>query len=374
LGQPFVFNPSPDHHSLVFRKANSMTHVAYVPLLKARQGELSALAEVDSIGRNRITPLIDVAPWAPTDKAPTVLSFIEGMVERLRVGWSQTGPVWLDTSQIGASAYTQGDPHSIIMRAVDESGLKLVPVVRPDPRELDRVAEIGIANGICVRLRPSDFAGDVGEAIAKIIDAAGVGASLTDVIVDLGAVDERADETAFFAARQMLLALPHPAKLRSIVLAASSFPVDLSAIPGHGETYVRRGEWALWKRIRDKVPFTISFGDYGISHPAFPGPVKRSPPPSVRYTTPEDYYLVKRRAAMEEGEEPRRDLARDLITTPEYRQYGPEFSWGDAEIMRYAEKQERGPRGSGWGGGMEWRKIGTSHHLAVVVYDLSTLV
>lgn len=350
-----------------------MAHPIYVPLLKARRGELSALAEVNSIGRNSITPLVDVGPWAATEDSLAFSTFANQLVESLETGWSESGPVWLDTSLIGDRTDAHVDRHRTIMQAAAGSGLRLVPVVRPDLAELGRVEAIGFDNGICVRLRPADFAGDAGEAAARVAEAAGVPCGRTDVIIDLGAVDERADETAFFAARQMLLALARPAELRSVILAASSFPVDLSAIRGRGETHLRRGEWALWKRVRDAVPFAVSFGDYGISHPAFSAPVRRGPPPSVRYTTGETYFLVKRRPATEEGEEPWRDLARYLVTRAEYQRYGPDFSWGDGEIMRYAKKEERSPGGTGWGGGMQWRKIGTSHHLAVVVQDLRTL-
>ncbi|HST61815.1 MAG TPA: hypothetical protein VLK84_24155, partial [Longimicrobium sp.] len=164
---------------------------------------------------------------------------------------------------------------------------------------------------------------------------------------------------------------PNPRGWRSVVLAASSFPENLAMITGAGEARRRRGEWALWRRVLtgSDLGFEVQFGDYAVSHPAFPA-VGRAGPPSLRYTAGDAFFLVKRKGPTETQPFPYRDLARYVVGTPEYLRYGPSFSWGDGELARLAAQEEKGKGGKGWGGGKEWRKIGTSHHLAVVVQDL----
>src|SRR5262245_58798325 len=104
----------------------------YVPILKAKAGEIGALREVDSMGRNTINPMIDVAPWTPTENAPRPRRFVEGLASGLAVAWAQTGPVYLDFSLIGSAAYADGDPHQFDATIAAEAGLRLVPVIRPN--------------------------------------------------------------------------------------------------------------------------------------------------------------------------------------------------------------------------------------------------
>ncbi|HEX8393503.1 MAG TPA: hypothetical protein VF665_14260 [Longimicrobium sp.] len=352
-------------------------HPTYTPILKARWGELRALAEVDSAGRNTITPLIDVPPLPQADPddaeegdpAPRRNPF-PTMAERLSGAWAQTGPVWIDTGALGPDDYEFGDPHGYFVREAADSGLRLVPVVRSNPRSAERISSLGFRNGVVARLRSADFAVQVSDVLARVASDTGVVAADTDILIDLGSVPADAGESTYFTARQMLLALP-PRGWRSVTLAASTFPENLGMITGAGEARLPRGEWALWRRIRARSDwgFEVQFGDYGVSHPAFPA-FGRTGPPSLRYTAGDVFLLVKRRRASETQPFPYRDLARYVVSTPEYQRYGPSFSWGDGELARLAAQLEKGKGGKGWGGAKEWRKIGTSHHLAVVVQDI----
>jgi len=343
----------------------------YVPILKARSGELGALREVQPLERNRIIPFLDVAPWAPTSEDARPGRPFTRLVGRLASAWAESGRVLIDTSQAGAAAYEDGDPHHILARGVTEDGLRIVPVIAPHASELARVHPLLLGNGLAIRLRPANFATPPEPALSSVLAAAGVTPHDVDLVVDLGAVRSDADESSYFAAVQMLAAVAPLGAWRTLTLAASSFPVDLRAIPGSGETRVRRGEWALWRRVREArvIPAAINFGDYGVSHPDFPAGPMFQAPPNVRYTTVHEYFIAKRRKRARPGEEPGRELARFLVGTPEYQAYGPGFSWGDEEIARYAAKETK-ERGSGWGGPTEWRKIGTSHHLAVVAAEI----
>src|ERR1700741_71416 len=170
-------------------------HPTYTPILKARWGELKALAEVRSGGRNTITPLIDVPPLPQADPedaeegepTPRKNPF-DRMAAQLSTAWAQTGPVWIDTGALGPDDYEFGDPHGYFAREAEDSGVRLVPVVRGAPGSAERVATLGFRHGAVARLRPADFASGVGDVLARIATDTGVGVSDTDIIVDLASV------------------------------------------------------------------------------------------------------------------------------------------------------------------------------------------
>lgn len=289
----------------------------YTPILKARWGELKALAEVDSAGRNAITPLIDVPPLSQADPdegdVGETRNIYDGMGGQLSAAWAQTGPLWIDTGALRPEDYRLGDPHAYLAREAEESGLRLVPVVRGTPGSAERVSTLGFGDGVVVRLHASDFGAGLRDVLARVAADTGVRPGDTDIVVDLGAVGGDAGESSCSTARQMLLALPNPRGWRSVVLAASSFPQDLRMITGAGEARVRRAEWLLWRRLRTRDPgFEVRFGDYAISHPAFPRG-RRGGPPSLRYTAADAFFLLKRRKPAEGQPFPYRDLARYVV-------------------------------------------------------------
>jgi hypothetical protein len=107
------------------------------------------------------------------------------------------------------------------------------------------------------------------------------------------------------------------------------------------------------------------FGDYGIAHPA-PSEVDpriMRPSASIRYTTEEHWIVPKGRNLRAHGFDQFHAVCESLIKRDDYS--GRDFSWGDEFIWNCAH------RGSGPGNLTTWRKVGTSHHLAFVVRQIS---
>jgi len=109
------------------------------------------------------------------------------------------------------------------------------------------------------------------------------------------------------------------------------------------------------------------FGDYAIAHPD-PGEVDpriMKASASVRYTTEDHWIVPKGRNLRGHGYDQFFSVCEALIERDEYSGCG--FSWGDQYIWDCAHRL-KGP-----GNLTTWRKVGTSHHLAFVVDQLSRL-
>jgi hypothetical protein len=89
------------------------------------------------------------------------------------------------------------------------------------------------------------------------------------------------------------------------------------------------------------------------------------PSASIRYTTDENWLVVKGKNLRDYSFDEFYYVCRDLIARPEY--CGPAFSWGDWYINECANVRE-GP-----GNLTTWRKVGTSHHLAFVANQIANL-
>ncbi|MGI0086305.1 MAG: beta family protein, partial [Nitrososphaerales archaeon] len=86
-----------------------------------------------------------------------------------------------------------------------------------------------------------------------------------------------------------------------------------------------------------------------------------------RYATQEDWLIWKGANVFKDpdGYGQFLDICRDLITKAEYS--GPDFSWGDAEIF------EKATNGGSPGNAETWRRIGTNHHIEMVLAQIASL-
>lgn len=352
-------------------------HTHYVPILKGKRGEFGALENVEAWRRPYITPFVDLTPPPNTGKFAGDLTGHtrdqgQQLAKCLGVDWRVLVDVLLLAPASQAAALR------VIGDDLWERGGAMVPVTgtrRPAAyqAEVRRIAERN-GMGVCVRLQGADLggtelAGDL-DALEAALD---VKPKDTDLILDFGAILPGSDQPAFLSAYAALSMLPSPQAWRTVTLAASVFPLDLSLITTvPGDALIPRTEWAVWQRVvaaGGGLPRLPSFGDYAISHPELRQLTTDKPtiPISVRYTTP-NAFLVRKEGTMRKlrGAGFLR-LAQWLIAHPLY--YGASFSVGDATVDEIAGERTKGR----YGNAETWRKIGTSHHLAVVADDMRSL-
>lgn len=227
--------------------------------------------------------------------------------------------------------------------------------------------------GACVRLLVEDFEEDIdleAEVDRLLSGLGGIDPTSIDLVVDLEDLGPEANR-AVLVARSVFSMIPQKDQWRRMILAAASFPEDLSDLGAATTSTIPRREWELWKTLQRRPNILprrdLIFGDYAIAHPV---PKELDPrimqmSASIRYTTPDDWLVVKGRNVRQYGFDQYFELCKTLIGGPEYS--GRDFSWGD----RYIDDCANGMTGPG--NATTWRKVGTNHHLTLVTRELAKL-
>jgi len=168
----------------------------------------------------------------------------------------------------------------------------------------------------------------------------------------------------------------------NVILAGGAFPEDMTPYRFDAEINSEaRHDWIGWsthaKASQKNFP---SYGDYTIRHPIYNESVlKYTPSTTIKYTLPDKWQFFKGRARSNVDY---LTYAKSLRTLPDYKQYGPDFSYGDKYINEkgiycdeYLILQEKNPEKKipGTGRTEDWLRAGINHHIAVVVDQLARL-
>ncbi|MBE0611090.1 MAG: beta family protein [Dehalococcoidia bacterium] len=353
----------------------------YVPILKGKEGEFSALRDLSSQTRSRTTPVVEVPP-TPWDyfndtEQRTLDDHVHRVATRLAACWGTASELCVDLELVGDGPMADGrHPVQAFLDTARRVGLMAVPVTSLGrSAEHQRAVQEAIQTdrrGVCLRFESDGFEAlaDMGGAITDLVRGFGVKPSDVDALLDFGAILPSQGSQIALAARSLVLTLPSCGDWRTLTFAASSFPENLTAIGPDSIASIARAEWTAWTsliRHGGTLPRIPRFADYGVSHPA---PVDVDPrimqmSANIRYTTDTDWLIVKGRAVKRQGFEQFHDLSELVCALPEFK--GGSYSWGDAYIQRCASRNE-GP-----GNATTWRRVGTTHHLTLVAEQVANL-
>lgn len=351
----------------------------YVPILKGKQGEYRALARLSEKDRLKMTPLIDVPflPWDHRNKRPKksyeqYLASVEVQIER---SWGVNRRIMVDLYYVEEGA-TIGDGRHPLTFFFDNARMRNLHVI--PATGLDRAVDYQDAvakaisvdcRGFCLRLTSEDLEDleRLRADLANLLSRLNASGESVDLILDFRDLQIEDTSNTVQMAVEAVRQLPNIQQWRTLTLAASGFPRDLSGMrPATVERFPRT-ELILWEGVMSqgnlpRVPF---FGDYGITHPDLldidPRTMRMSA--NLRYTLEGEWIVFKGRGVRREGRSQFKQLCRDLIHRREYK--GSDFSWGD-EYIALCAADAAGP-----GNATTWREIGTSHHLALVSRHVS---
>jgi hypothetical protein len=356
----------------------------YIPILKAKEGEIAALESLRPDIRPLLMPLLEI-PAIPYDyksnrPSKTLHDHVISLPDRIvKCGFSGRmyfHLAWFDENGNTHELATEADA---LLQKCTAIGLSVIPVLsRKSSDQYVRAAASYSTRknvGMCIRLRLSDFDEevDLDSDIELLLKQLGVDdATEIDLIVDLGDLGSESSR-ALHVARSIFAILPRKLQndWRRLVLVASSFPIDLSDVDRDETVLIPRHEWNLWKALQRKpngLPRKdLIFGDYAISNPISKelDPTKMRMSANIRYTVDDSWLVMKGRSVREHGFSQYFELSEALVKRKEYQ--GRNFSWGDAFIDDCAEAM-KGP-----GNATTWRKVGVNHHLTFVTKQLSSL-
>jgi hypothetical protein len=347
----------------------------YVPIVKAKRGEMQALGQASNEARQGLTPLIE-APFLDAADAEegTITPVLRRLPGILNGACGHERPFFLDLGLVASEPALANGEHPVehVFSRTREQGLLAIPVtdLRRDQGFQDAIDEVVAADGrgLCVRLDPEDF-DDIDAALDEVDEfmaRRGLTPQLVDLVLDFGDIEPRQAGSLGLVAAGLISPLRHLLDWRTLTLAATSFP-RVADFGAESINTAPRAEWALWDRLRSRgLPRVPTFSDYGITgtQTGEPGTASMfAPSPNLRYSTESDYLIYKARHPRH-GYDQFNALCAQLVSRPEYR--GEDFSAGDGYIGRCA----RGTDGPG--NAAKWLEAGTSHHLAVVTTQLAT--
>lgn len=352
----------------------------YVPILKGKEGEFSALRDVSARTRSLTTPLVEVppTPWDYfNDTEPRTLDeHLDRVATRLAACWGPTAELFVDLELVGDGPMADGrHPLQAFLDTARRVGLLATPVTSlgrsADYQRAVQEAVRTDGRGVCLRFEADDFEAlaDMRDAISDLLAELGIKPSDVDALLDFSTILPGQGPQIALAARSIILTMPSVVDWRTLTFAASSFPENLTAVGPESTASIPRAEWNAWTslvRHGRALPRIPQFADYGVSHPVLfdldPRVMQMSA--NIRYTTPTDWVIVKGRAVKRQGFEQYHDLSQRICALPEFR--GGSYSWGDAYIERCANRND-GP-----GNATTWRRVGTTHHLTLVAEQVAS--
>lgn len=352
-----------------------MRSATYLPILKGKQGEFTALRELEPT--EAMSPLIEIpkVPWDFDADAPECS--VEEHVARFSKAIGRARPSCANLL-FDAGLLEDEGPNACsgalrqILENLSSSGRPAIPVTgleRPSKyQQTIRAAHQRDGAGCCIRLEREDLFDPVAlkTELAEVLKATAVPPEESDLVVDFKTISEDSEAADLALMRAILPELPLLHSWRSFWLAGTAFPEFLTNVPTNSTRYLRRVEWTIWSTLLTSLSSTRvpRFSDYGIAHPAnldF-NPRKMRPSVNLRYTVEDHWFVLKARSARDFGNDQFKSLCAKLVETSEF--YGADFSWGDAFIW------SRAKLGGTPGNASTWRKVGNSHHFQVALAQI----
>lgn len=227
--------------------------------------------------------------------------------------------------------------------------------------------------GACVRLVEENFESVymTGNSLDVFMAHERLEPENIDVVLDMRSIVQKPLQQLGIRMREILNGLRLRCSWRSLILAGSNFPKDVTEIKRHTSVNISRAEYRLWLGLneREDAWSILRFGDYGIVFPEFAdrqwGGANINA--KIRYTCDSDWLVLRGCSLKEDGyaiQYP--ELARKLIGEIGY--CGESFSWGDSYIYRCA----RGLVGPG--NLSTWVAVDTCHHLELVSAQIYSAV
>ncbi|MCA1226601.1 beta family protein [Saccharopolyspora sp. 6M] len=337
-------------------------------VLRAKQGEFAALHAVDERAHvERVQPLLEFIPNGSTpagqlDGAEAVARRLHGLGRTIMVDAAEvTGAPGFGAGPVGAL----GELADRLAHPVDlfdeQVPVPFIPVVRgtATAAELPALGRLCQELGAGGALRIGTAAADQ-DVVERLLDRLRVVPADLDLIVDLGYLPELPARVVDRAAAAVGAATGC-GPFRSVSVLSGSIPRSLDRTSLWEQPRV---EERLWRSMVEDGRTDLRLGDYGIAHPVI-GEGYRSKHVALRYSCPDHWLYSREREPVADGaveaESGRartvRSVCRNLVESDGYA--GPEFSWGDREILDAAEG-----RGSGLGATSKPPALATSHHLA----------
>jgi hypothetical protein len=341
--------------------------VLYVPIIKSKRGEFSALRLLQEDIKAQIRPFVDVLPPNRfASKPKTLAQQLTWVTDQVSAAWQ--GALWVDTFDVGP-AIVQGKEIAIefVCRALRARDIAPVPVTgfQREPAHDHAVARLlsEAATGVCIRLEEEDLL--LPAKLPALLDSKMKLLRAEPPSIDL-LVDLRFLGTESVAARVQMLVrafqgIQNLEIWRSVILAGSSMPNSLESVCERGSHgYLDRRESEIWLTVQNSSLKRLpTFGDYTTVPPQYAEmdtrTIAKHLGPNVKYTLDGRWYVSRGHSFQKNGSAQYFSIASDIMSLPEFR--GPTASQGDKFIA------DRASGGATCGNPEQWVTASVNSHI-----------
>ena len=318
--------------------------IRYIPFLKAKRGELTAMGELSPEVKQAICPLFDFPRKNANYNSETYADTAQSIATSLKKHWGSDAEFYFDDFDIDQKLTVKGEhQYSYMLKALQ--GLQVIPVVALNRTkhtaavaQLKRDGEIASAT-VAFRANQSDFE-DFDDNKDQIdYDLANVFKQFEaiDLILDCRLctgmnVSETGQEIAAFVKK-----FCDAYSVRRVVITGSSIPPKIGDVLDVDETkHLPRRELAIIAKTRDLTDVDVIAGDYASVSPFYsdadldPRLMQTVMTARLIYPFKGFHYFIRGGSIRSRGAEQYFALAKQLCGNTFFR--GPTYSTGDAYL------------------------------------------
>lgn len=322
----------------------------YVPMLKTKAGEITALQNLSGTARSRIMPLFHVCEEVKPSFVPGLAAAWAGMLTAVDGSFNHTH---------------NGSPNATtaLVTAMRNSGIPTMPcwsLVDPLPYQHAARALVD-GNGGAVKVSLANI-----PIVAGWLSQQNLLPSMIDLVIDLKHLASiNVVEYAGYVSHVLNQNASSLLTYRSVTLAAAAAPKDHGSLT-LGVNRIPRLDWSLWNAVNPSLNFSLDYGDYLTGHPDLkepPGAAMANATVSARYTLDNVWLIVKGRQTGGQYGLPMRQQyhshAHVIANDPGFS--GVANVWADAQIGQAAVGA------SGMGSRAKWSGFAANRHMSLVV-------
>jgi hypothetical protein len=286
-----------------------MTSNLYMPVLRAKEGEIQALGYLSHHARSRIKPLIDI-PTPNLNDSQSLSGYLGEKVNSLADSWGVDQALLIDLPRFDPNSRVEGNIHPVeyVFEIASQRRMRAIPVTGtrlsrgPEPDYLNAVSKIvkKCGRGIALRFYTNEFCkqskfATLVEETRLLVD---VDPEDCDIILDFEALDRLSgfdDINDIEKNLKSAISSIDYENFRNVIVCGSSVPEFVGPKFNGSSCKVARVEFDIWKKLVVNEQFDrIGFGDYGIIYPlTSDNPKSGLPPARIRLSTENEHILYR---------------------------------------------------------------------------------
>ena len=345
--------------------------ILYVPVLKAKRAEKNALQLISPSLRKYIVPLLEIVERKDKEVEAHLTTSFRGLADSM-----QFYPrCFLDARELELDGPAVSEE---IFRKAAVEGINFTPVTG-----IHRTADITAVlkyqeQGIAIRLTRSDLEeGNLSVDLIGFMDRYGLQAKNVDMILDLGPVENMVKAGVSALANAFLSEVPEQEDWRTFIISGSGFPRSMGVVNKNSYVEAERIVWNMWKDYlftkRESLKRLPIFSDCAIQHPVGVegfDPRFMRVSASVRYAFDNYWLLMKGISTKDIAAKIQFPRLATFLVYGRLKSYymGEDHCSGCTKIKEAADGEE------GLGSPEVWRRLGTIHHITLVVNKLLSLL